>query len=507
MNWRRSGNQTHRGDRILSTKLTAFALLLTLPAVLAASSESPSVPHYVLKDLGTLGGPNSYLSGGSHYLNSNGTIVGGADTADWDPACGCAVSHAFKWNNGRLTDLGTLPDGDNFSFAGEINSFGAIVGISSNGVIDPASIFGFDVVATLWQNGRITNLGTLGGIFSAPERLNDSGQIAGGASTTIPDPDNIWSDLKDIPSPTLWHAVLWRNGAIRDLGTLGGPASYAKFIDSRGRVAGNSYTRSIPKKPTPTPLWPDGVPLIHPFFWENGRMTDIGTLGGVFAFADEMNSVGQVVGRADLRGDGAMHAFLWSRGKMTDLGTIGDAVSAPSGINDLGAVVGFLVGADRIGGFLWRNGVMTDLGTLPGTTCTFPHHINNKGQVVGDSDDCNFGVGGTVWLWQAGAGFLDLNTLVPPESDMHLLEAQFIDDRGEIVGVGSFPNGDMHVFALIPQRSGSISASAFTASGDVAADGATATYAAPVNMSPAKLTELHARLANRPHGWGGRLTQ
>lgn len=228
-------------------------------------------------------------------------------------------------------------------------------------------------------------------------------------------------------------------------------------------------------------------------------MTDIGTLGGAFAFAHAMNGIGQVVGRSDLRGDETMHAFLWSRGKMVDLGTLGDAISVPSAINDLGAVVGFLIAADRIGGFLWRNGVMTDLGTLPGTTCTFPHHINNKGQVVGDSGDCN-GNDSTVWLWQNGVGFVDLNSFVPPESDMHLLEAQFIDDRGEIVGIGSFPNGDEHVFALIPQGSGSYSA----ASSVVATEGVKATYAAP---SAAKLAELRARLENRAHGWGVRLTK
>jgi len=438
--------KTHRphgtkGNSALNPLTTALALLLALPAGLAA--QPPSSAHYVLKDLGTLGGPNSFFSPSSKVLNSSGTAVGVADTADLAPCCG-SVSHAFKWNNGRLVDLGTLPGGNDFSNALAINSSGAIIGISSNG--DPDPTFGEVLfVATLWKDGGITSLGSLGGTYSVPEAINDLGQIAGGAATTIPDPNGTWGDVKDIPSATLWHAALWESGTIRDLGTLGGPASYAYFIDARGRVVGQSYTANRPSK--------NGTPLIHPFFWENGRMTDIGTLGGVFAEANAMNSLGQVVGASNLRGDTTFHAFLWSQGHMVDLGVLKDrTISVASAINDLGAVVGWScsqsLGCD---GFLWRDGVMTDLGTL-GTTCTSPKFINNKGQVVGDNCADH---GGTVWLWQDGVGFIDLNTLVPPGSDMHLFEAAFFDDSGEILGFGQLPNGDVHAFALTPTGIGS----------------------------------------------------
>jgi probable HAF family extracellular repeat protein len=293
---------------------------------------------------------------------------------------------------------------------------------------------------------------------------------------------------------------LWQNGTVRDLGTLGGPAAYARFIDSRGRVAGQSYIRSHQSiQPPPTPLWPDGTPLIHPFFWENGRMTDIGTLGGVFAEAKAMNSLGQVVGYSDLRGDAAFHAFRWTQGKMVDLGTVGDANSVADAINDLGAVVGALISANGRDGFLWRDGVMIDLGALPGFPCNSPRRINNKGQVVGTSDlDCNEG-GETAWLWQEGVGLVDLNTLVPPGTDMHLANAWFINDSGEIVGKGMLPNGDFHAFALIP--SGSASDSSAAVGSNAAAGDAKATDAASLKLSPAKVAELRARLAHRAHGF------
>jgi hypothetical protein len=47
---------------------------------------------------------------------------------------------------------------------------------------------------------------------------------------------------------------------------------------------------------------------------------------------------------------------------------------------------------------------------------------------------------------------VDLNTLVPPGSKMHLVEAEYINDRGEIAGFGVLPNGDGHAFLLIPRK-------------------------------------------------------
>jgi probable HAF family extracellular repeat protein len=50
-----------------------------------------------------------------------------------------------------------------------------------------------------------------------------------------------------------------------DLGTLGGKSSGANAISPLGLVVGSSFTRDN---------------LSHAFFWQNGVMTDLGTLGG-----------------------------------------------------------------------------------------------------------------------------------------------------------------------------------------------------------------------------------
>ena len=421
--------------------LAAVAFVAPLAAQTQTAGQSHEESRYILKDLGTFGGHFSNSNGDTVVLNNHGTIVGGADTRKWDPICGCPVFHAFSWNKGSLHDLGTLPKGNNFSFAIAINTPGDIVGVSDNGVVDP--IDGETFVATLWKkNGEIVDLGTFGGLYSLPHAINDRGQIVGGAENTIPDPEHLSGGLSGLPAPTLWRAALWQDGTVEDLGTLGGLASFAYYINKRGQVVGLSYTNSTSAD-------------VHPFIWENGQMTDIGTFGGGWAEVHGLNNRGQVVGFSTT-GSGYPHAYRWSRGKLIDLGTFGGNYSNATAINDNGWIVGSAnpPGDEVTGGFLWRNGVMTDLGKLfEGSQCNGAASINSKGQIVGESDtDCN-GTGGRAWLWENGGPMVDLNALVPPGSKMHLVEAEYINDRGEIAGFGVLPNGDGHAFLLIPRKS------------------------------------------------------
>jgi hypothetical protein len=48
---------------------------------------------------------------------------------------------------------------------------------------------------------------------------------------------------------------------------------------------------------------------------------------------------------------------------------------------------------------------------------------------------------------------IDLNTRIPAGSPLQLQSAVAINDRGEIAGYGTLPNGDMHAFVLIPCNS------------------------------------------------------
>jgi probable HAF family extracellular repeat protein len=237
---------------------------------------------------------------------------------------------------------------------------------------------------------------------------------------------------------------LWQNGAIKDLGTLGGPDSVAWQVNERGQIAGQSYLNSIPNATT-------GVPTIDPFFiGEDGKMVDLGNLGGTVSWATGLNNRGQVIGAMTLAGDGGWHPFLWSHGVLTDLGTLGADCGNATAINDAGEVVGIACSPTAFFATLWRNGVLTNLGTVVGDTCSESYDINSQGQVVGESGDCNGIVLGHAWLWENGGPMIDLNTLIPPGSGIQLTHSVSINDRGEISGDGVLPTGHHRAFVLIP---------------------------------------------------------
>jgi len=114
------------------------------------------------------------------------------------------------------------------------------------------------------------------------------------------------------------------------------------------------------------------------------RVTDLGTLGGTFSYANAINDIGQVTGGAALP-NGFTHAFLYTAGAMSDLGTVGGSFSQGEGINHSGQVTG--IGATAGGlshAFLYSGGSMQDLGTLGGSS-SFGRDINDSGQVTGQS--------------------------------------------------------------------------------------------------------------------------
>jgi probable HAF family extracellular repeat protein len=315
--------------------------------------------------------------------------------------------------------------------------------------------------AVLWQNDHILDLGTLGGNSSFAGSINDRGQIMGVSLNDVPDPFSIVG-LGSTAALTQTRSFLWEHGKMHDLGTLGGPDSFAIFLNDAGEVAGVSYTSNDADPNT-------GFPHMDPFLWRDGKMQDLGNFGGTndpfgpSLFVAGLNNRGEVVGSLNLPGDQIAHAFLWDGEKLIDLnasrGGLGGNFSFAAGLNDAGAVIGAatLPGDQVQHAFRWKNGVMTDLGTPAGDVCSQGENINSIGQIVGASQsaqDC-FGRFTHAFLWENGGPSVDLNTLIPPDSSLQLTVAALITDRGEIIGGGDplgCTNNDAcnHVYVLIP---------------------------------------------------------
>jgi probable HAF family extracellular repeat protein len=298
-------------------------LLMFLPCMLYAQTQ------YTVIGLG--GGTDSYATD----INNAGQVVGAGHFASGE-------RHAFLWQYGSITDLGTLY-GDDISWATGINSYGHVVGYSSNSPVD--------TLAFLWQYGTMTEypggcdpegLGS-SRINSYAHDINDAGQVVGYAAC-----------LDDMGTERDWRAFLWQNGTINELGNLAGmagKASFANAINNSGQMVGGSENSSGD---------------FHAFLWENGIMTDLGTLGGGLSEAHGINNSGQVVGES-IKNDGQWHAFLWQNGTMIDLNSVipstsGWEIIEALAINDSGQIVGYgyfnglsrailltpLIGNDRI---------------------------------------------------------------------------------------------------------------------------------------------------------------
>jgi probable HAF family extracellular repeat protein len=276
-----------KSRNVILAVVVAVVTVLIITTVLHAQDDAVQAKkaqhhHYKLVDMGTFGGPSSYLATTNEVtspgainqvLNNKGTVVGWGDTSILQqpvPPLGCFnfdcfLPLAFQWQKGVLTDLGVLPGGD-ASAAFWISDSGLIAGQATNGVVDPLLPDFLEERAVLWKDGKAIDLGTLGGNESGALSVNDCGQVVGFATNTTPDPLSILA--------TQVRAFLWQDGAMRDLGTLGsGNDSLAEFVNERGQVAGWSFTNATTNPAT-------GSPTTDPFLWEHGTMQDLGTLGG-----------------------------------------------------------------------------------------------------------------------------------------------------------------------------------------------------------------------------------
>lgn len=498
------------------TVVCLIAAMAMTVQLFAQENPGPKAKHHKYKvvDMGTFGGPTSYFNvttvNGTLGLNKQGVAVGTSATSlpsdDMSNGWVCFgangllpfVFHPFEWKNGVVRDLALSAPG-RCSNPLSINDSGDIVGSAEINRVDPI-IDAREVRAVLWKNWKSKSLGTLGGSHSSAQSINEHGQVVGFAQNQTPDPFSMFYLLFGSTDGTQTRAFLWQDGTMHDLQTLGGPDSWAAYVNERGEAVGWSYISYIPNSDT-------GVPTQDPFLWSKARgMIDLGGFGGTFGFPTRLNDRGQVSGLSYLTGDLVYHPFFWDGKSLLDLGTFGGDTGEADSLNDRGEVVGVadFPGNQVHDAFLWKNGKMTDLGNLGKTSHAY--WINAKSQIVGTSRINDAGEI-RAFLWENEGPMIDLNALVPPDSPLLLATTDQINDRGEIAGRG-LPLGcdDLdacsHAYVLVPAGDCDDDCGArIAASGNnpaVVTKG-TATVKEATKPPAIRVSQLHDRLTGRYH--------
>lgn len=256
------------------------------------------------------------------------------------------LSAAYRWKNGRFRALQAQT-------AQAINAGGDVVGQTADGR------------AYRWSGGTLsalpspasadaTSINRLGDVAGTCY-LPDAGRTApcwwpaGGAMATLPTAGNgvnvtgINANREIVGYDLITgapRAVLWRDGALVDLGL--GDGSRATAINDTGLVVGYAQAG-------------DGF---KSFLWSAGAVQDLGMLpGGDQLIAQAINTQGEIVGSGNTAGASIRHAFLWRRGVLRDLNTLacvqasGWILEEGWGISDRGHVVGWGLNPARA----WRS--------------------------------------------------------------------------------------------------------------------------------------------------------
>lgn len=211
-----------------------------------------------------------------------------------------AFDTSVRFQNGATRDLGSLVRPRNETLAIDMNDAGTIVGAS----VGPD----FNWHAFSWSAGTITDLGGLGGDYTAASAVNDSGQTVGVSHA----------------SNGTNHVVLWDGGDITDIGALADNGSVSDVNDA-GQIVGTTTS---------------AAGRIRAFVITGGVMTKLPPLpGGDTSLGAAINDRGDVVGQSTTA-NGESHAVLWRGGAVRDLGTLGGSTSNAIGISEGGLVAG-----------------------------------------------------------------------------------------------------------------------------------------------------------------------
>lgn len=199
------------------------------------------------------------------------------------------------------------------------------------------------------------------GFNLAPHKINNRGMVAG----------SIFEAVNGSP-----EAFVYRAGRLTPLGTLGGLASEATDLNERGDVVGNL-----------THL--DGV--VRPFLYRRGRMAEIPLPDGARGDAEalDINNTGHVLGRV-YQETGGVRAFFYDGRRSVFLDDAGLSSPSFAALNDRDEIAGDAIAADNNDrdALIYHQGMVTrlppppDADPLRDITRSFVVGFNNAGQVL-----------------------------------------------------------------------------------------------------------------------------
>ena len=280
-------------------------------------------------------------------INNAGVVIGSCkgvtpDSENGLPGTRTEVDFGFIWTEGRTTILD--PSSPRGNWARAINDSGLVVGTAhptrstgiyleafkfENGVftalpewgpqVDLAAVNSSGIIAGTYGlnravrfvNGDMEHLGTLGGGFSSATAINDAGAIVGQSAN----------------SAGIARGFVWRDGTMRELGTLGASDSPVSINES-GVIVGTSYTS-------------EGHARAVRF--ESDRVFFLDPPGFRAGMAYDVNESDEIVGvRMNPEGDRAIvirDGTVWELSRWLERS--GFTSGCATGINDRGQIVGY----------------------------------------------------------------------------------------------------------------------------------------------------------------------
>lgn len=406
----------------LKTSIAVGAMLAMFAGLAWAQEQKAQAVRYTVTDLGLVG-----PSPGPLVITNDGLI---AESVPVSNAWHAAISFLGRTPI-DLAKAGGLGGPNSAAFG--VNELGQAAGEAETADSNSEDFCAYGTqhvcAAFIWQNGVMRELSLLkdengmAGRNAVAHGINIWGQVGGYAENTIPDSTCPPYDPAALQYQTYqFKPVIWTNGEIRPLPTFGIDSKRKAFNDPDGVVFRiNDSGLAVGATGTCAGFTFAYLYALHATLWQNGSVIDLGNLGGTGPqpplgfgnFAYYVNSSGQVVGTSGTS-YGLQHAFFWSPETLIqDLGTIpGDVASVGLSISDLGDI----------------GGVSFPAGSLLAVPTASPR----------------------AFIRPKGGTMVDLNSLIPADSELYLFAACSINSRGEIIGMALDAQGNFHGYLATP---------------------------------------------------------